>query len=149
MLNTDLKGVWEGCKNNKMFHLIILLGLCIFLYSLLTKYMTQRNDFNNIVYLQGMINNINGGMNMNLGINGATCNKNIPRLDEAIMKDTINLPNRNPALLTSSMVIPESPQTSDEEKRRTRMDILNMFYSSFDDDLTTVKARPQNLYIIP
>ena len=32
---------------------------------------------------------------------------------------------------------------------QNEMDILNMFYSSFDDDLTTIKARPQNLYIIP
>jgi hypothetical protein len=149
MLNTDLKGFWEGCKNNKIVHLFVLLCVCIFLYSLLSKYMQQRSDFTNIMYVQGMVNNMNGGMNTNLGINGAPCNKNIPRLDEAMIRDTINLPNRNPALLTSSMVIPESPQTSDEEKRRTRMDILNMFYSSFDDDLTSIKARPQNLYIIP
>ena len=29
------------------------------------------------------------------------------------------------------------------------MSILNMFYNTFDDDLTSIKARPQNLYIIP
>ena len=38
---------------------------------------------------------------------------------------------------------------SDEDIRKTRMDVLNMFYDSFDDDLTSIKARPQNLYIIP
>ena len=70
-------------------------------------------------------------------------------MDEAMIRNTINLPNRNPALMTSSMVYPESPKQSNEEKKKTRMEILNMFYSSFDDDLTSIKARPQNLHIIP
>jgi hypothetical protein len=29
------------------------------------------------------------------------------------------------------------------------MDVLNMFYNSFDDDLISIKSRPQDLYIIP
>ena len=143
MLNTDLKGFWESCKNNKILHLFLLLAVCIFLFSLLSKYMKERTDFNNIIILQGMINN-NGNGNGN-GI----CNKDIPKLDEAIFRDTINLPNRNPALLTSSMVYPAISQPSNEEKKRTRMDILNMFYNTFDDDLTSIKSRPQNLYVIP
>ena len=142
MLNTDLRGFMENCKNNKMFHLVILLGVCICLYILLSKYTSSRSNFNNVIILPGMVNN-------NMNNQYSTCNKDIPRMDEALIRNTINLPNRNPALMTSSMVYPESPQPSNEDRKKTRMDILNMFYSSFDDDLTTIRARPQNLYIIP
>ena len=146
MLNTDLRGFMENCKNNKMLHLVILLGVCICLYILLSNYMKTRSNFNNVIILPGMVNN---NMNMNMNSQYSTCNKDIPRIDEALIRNTINLPNRNPALMTSSMVYPESPQPSNEERKRTRMDILNMFYSSFDDDLISIKARPQNLYVIP
>jgi hypothetical protein len=142
MLNTDLRGFMENCKNNKMLHLVILLGVCICLYILLSNYMKTRSNFNNVIILPGMINN-------NMNNQYSTCNKDIPRIDESLIRNTINLPNRNPALMTSSMVYPESPQPSNEDRKRTRMDILNMFYSSFDDDLISIKARPQNLYIIP
>ena len=142
MLHTDLKGLWENCKNNQMLHLVILLGVCICLYFILSKYINQRSDFNDIIKLQGILKDMNT-------LNHSSCNKDIPRMDEVLIRNTINLPNRNPALLTSSMVYPESPQPSDEERKRTRMDILNMFYNSFDDDLISIKARPQNLYVIP
>ena len=142
MLNTDLKGLWDSCKNNQMCHLFLLLGVCIFLYSMLSKYMKKRNDFNNINILTGMLhNNMNGG--------NFVCNKDIPRIDEAMIRNTINLPNRNPAMLTSSMVYPEQSKPSDEEIRKTRMDVLNMFYDTFDDDVISITSRPQNLYIIP
>jgi len=144
MLNTDLRGFMENCKNNKMLHLVILLGVCICLYILLSKYTSSRSNFNNVIILPGMVHN-----NMNMNNQYSTCNKDIPRIDEALIRNTINLPNRNPALMTSSMVYPESSQPSNEERKRTRMDILNMFYSSFDDDLISIKARPQNLYVIP
>jgi hypothetical protein len=144
MLNTDLRGFMENCKNNKMLHLVILLGVCICLYILLSKYTSSRNDFNNVIILPGMVNN-----NMNMNNHYSTCNKDIPRIDEALIRNTINLPNRNPALMTSSMVYPEPAKPSNEDRKRTRMDILNMFYNSFDDDLISIKARPQNLYVIP
>ena len=144
MLNTDLRGFMENCKNNKMLHLVILLGVCICLYILLSKYTSSRSDFNNVIILPGMVSN-----NMNMNNQYSTCNKDIPRIDEALIRNTINLPNRNPALMTSSMVYPEPPQSSNEDRKRTRMDILNMFYNSFDDDLISIKARPQNLYVIP
>ena len=84
-------------------------------------------------------------------INANKCDNNnsIPRIDEAIISNTINLPNRNPKLLTSSMVYPEPSKPTDEDIRKTRMDVLNMFYDSFDDDVISITARPQNLYIIP
>ena len=146
MLNTDLKGLWEICINNKMCHLILLVGICICLYILLSKYTNQRNDFNNIIILQNMINENKNKLNQ---LNDTTCNKDIPRIDEALIRNTINLPNRNPALLTSSMVYPEPSKPSDEDIRKTRMDVLNMFYDTFDDDVISITSRPQNLYIIP
>ena len=47
----------------------------------------------------------------------------------------INLPNRNPQLLTSKMVYPAIKHTlntpsHDETRRSTRMDVLNMFYNN-------------------
>ena len=138
MLNTDLNGLWQDCKNNKILHLLILFGICIFLYSMLNNYMKQKNDFNNIIMLKQMIN-----------ANKCDNNNSIPRIDEAIISNTINLPNRNPKILTSSMVYPEPSKQSDEDIRKTRMDVLNMFYDTFDDDVISITSRPQNLYIIP
>ena len=107
--------------------------------------MPTRNNFNNVMILPGMNHkNIH-----NNNLDQSSCKKDIPRLDEAMIRNTINLPNRNPALLTSSMVYPEPSKPSNEDIKRTRMDILNMFYNSFDDDLISIKARPQNLYVIP
>jgi len=138
MLNTDLNGLWQECKNNQILHLVILFSICIFLYSMLNNYMKQKSDFNNIIMLKQMINS-----------NKCDNNNTIPRIDEAIIKDTINLPNRNPKLLTSSMVYPEPTKPTDEDVRKTRMDVLNMFYDTFDDDVTSITSRPQNLYIVP
>ena len=98
----------------------------------------NKNNFGNTGYYS---NTIYGNINANVN--------EIPKMDELIIKNMINLPNRNPAMLTSSMIVPEPSQPTDEARRRTRMDILNMFYNSFDDDNTTISSRPQNLYIIP
>ena len=157
MLNTDLKGLWESCKNNQMCHLFLLLGVCIFLYSMLSNYMNKHNDLKKIMILKSMIGmkpmNTNAmntnAMNTNAMNFNAQCNKDIPRIDEELIRNTINLPNRNPALMTSSMVYPATCKSSDEEVRKTRMDVLNMFYDSFDDDVISISSRPQNLYIIP
>ena len=135
MFDTDLQGFCKNLKNNQMFHLLILLCICIVLYMMLSKYMNKMNNMSNFT-------NVSGD-------NGNYCKGDIPKMDEAIIRNMINNPNRNPAMLTSSMVVPEPSKPNDETRRKTKMDILNMFYSSFDDDLTTIKARPQNLYIIP
>ena len=141
MLVTDLKGLWDGLKHNTMFHLVVLLCVCTFLYSMLSGYMSsRRNNFENVKILYGY-NDIGNGLN----------NKNcrgIPRMDESIIRNMIDLPNRNPAMLTTSMVVPEITQNV-EDQRRTRMDILNMFYNTFDEDSVTIKNRPQGLYVIP
>jgi hypothetical protein len=149
MLNTDLKGLWDSCKNNQMCHLFLLLGVCIFLYSMLSNYMNKHNDLKKIMILKGMIGMNTMNTNTNPMNTNGQCNKDIPRIDEELIRNTINLPNRNPALMTSSMVYPETYKPSDEEVRKTRMDVLNMFYDSFDDDVISISSRPQNLYIIP
>ena len=141
MLVTDLNGLFSSLKKNQIFHLFILLGVCILLYKMLMIYAQPRSDFTNI----SLLYDLNGNSNMQ----NSYCKDNIVNLDEAIIRNMINLPNRNPAMLTTSMVVPEPSKPSDEEIRKTRMSVLNMFYNSFDDDLTTIKARPQNLYIIP
>ena len=146
MLVTDLNGLWSSLKKNQMFHLFILLGICTLLYIMFSKYINEKNDFTNLNILYGNNSNVNG--QLNAGMDGY-CKGDIPKLDEAIIRNAIELKNRDPKMLTTSMVVPEPSPPSDEEKRRTRMDILNMFYNSFDDDLTSIKARPQNLYIIP
>ena len=149
MLNTDIKGLWEELRNNQIVHLILLFSICFFLYSLLSKYMKEKSQFNDILILKGImnmnnVNNMNSVNNMN-----NSCNKDITRIDKDIISNTINLPNRNPDLLTSSMVYPNPSIPSEEDVRKTRMDVLNMFYDTFDDDVTSITSRPQNLYITP
>jgi hypothetical protein len=143
MLVTDLNGLWSNLKHNKIFHMFILLGVCILLYKIMMSYTQSRNDFTNTSI--NMLFDLGGNSNMP----NSCCNGKNANLDEAIIRHMINLPNRNPEMLTTSMVVPEPSQPSDEERRKTRMSVLNMFYNSFDDDLTTIKARPQNLYVIP
>ena len=143
MLVTDLNGLWSNLKHNKIFHMFILLGVCILLYKIMMSYTQSRNDFTNTSI--NMLFDLGGNSNMSQGC----CKDKNVNLDEAIIRHMINLPNRNPEMLTTSMVVPKPSQPSDEERRKTRMSILNMFYNSFDDDLTTIKARPQNLYVIP
>jgi len=142
MLVTDLNGLCNNLKNNQIFLLFILLGVCIMLYMMLLNYMKDRNDFTNL-----NVNMLYGTNSENIPNN--YCKGDIPKLDEAIIRNMIDLPNRNPAMLTTSMIVPEPSKPTDEVRRKARMDVLNMFYSSFDDDLISIKARPQNLYIIP
>lgn len=143
MFVTDLNGLWTSLKKNQIFHLIMLLGICILLYIMLSKYIKPQNNFtdtdiNMLYYLQNQNNAEN-----------SYCRDDIPKMDEAIIRNMINLPVTDKSVLTTSMIVPEPPKPNDETIRKTRMDILNMFYNSFDDDLTTIKARPTSLYIIP
>ena len=141
MLNTDLNGFISNLKRNDIFNLFILLGICSLLYMMLSMYTNKQSNFTNFSNTYSLYDTN--------GINDVKCNNGIPKIDEGIIRNAIEFNNRNPAMLTSSMVVPEPPKPSDEVRRKTKMDIMNMFYSSFDDDLTTIKSRPQNLYIIP
>ncbi len=136
MAQSDLSGLVEEVKNNKVFHLILLILVLVLIYWIVSKYIQSKNNFNDI------------RTHILLGSLQGQCKGDIPRIDEAIIRNMIDLPNRNPKMLTSSMVIPEV-RKSDEELRKTRMEVLNMFYNSFDDDTTTYNNRPKGLYVIP
>ena len=148
MLETDLQGLWEHCRNSKECQLVLILLICFMLYYMLTKYMSKAQAHTTNI-TNAHLNSLIALYNSRLA-NGHSndCNKSIPKMDEEIIKNMINLPNRNPEMLTSSMVVPNN-LPSDEARRRTRMDILNMFYTSFDDDTTSVAFRPKGLYMIP
>jgi len=149
MLQTDLNGFINEIKTNKICHLLLLILGCIIIYCLVSTYLESRNNFKNVTNNINNINNTNGiQKNILWGSMQGGCKGDIPKIDEAIIRNMIELPNRNPKLLTSSMVLPEE-RKSDEERRRTRMDVLNMFYSSFDDDLTSINNRPKGLYLTP
>ena len=135
MFNTDLSGVWENVKMNKTVHLLIIVSILVVLYVVVSRYMDrQQSAFADIVMLKG---NMMGN-----------CKGDIPKIDEAIIRSMIELPNRNPAMLTTSMVVP-APTTSDEVRRQTRMDIMNMFYNSFDDDAVNIANRPKGMFMLP
>ncbi len=136
MLRTDLDGLMTYIKASPVAKLGALMIFLIVIYCIASWYLSRsevKNNFANVIVLKG---------------NNTGCSGDIPKIDEAIIRAHINLPNRNPALLTSSMVIPE-PTVKEENKKQTRMEILNMFYNSFDDDRVSVSSRPQGLYLIP
>ena len=138
MLRTDLDGFMIQIKESPVAKLAALIIVLIVIYCVASHYLSRgdtKNNFTNIMVLKG--SNSNG-----------ECNGGIPKIDEAIIRAHINLPNRDPKFLTSSMVVPE-PIVKEEVKKQTRMDILNMFYNSFDDDRVSISSRPQGLYLIP
>ena len=133
--------------------------IIIILYYLLSRYLasTKKNTLNNTLLKNIMMynssiptngnSNSNGNMmSVNMGAN--RCDNDSQKLDEILFRNMINLPTQDPEMLTSSMVIPKI-MPNDEDRRRTRMDVLNMFYTSFDDDSISIKNRPQDLFIIP
>lgn len=136
MLRTDLEGFTKDLKENPLIKLLGLVLVLFIIYCFVKRYLTldARNNFANVMILQGARTGV--------------CNGDIPKIDEAIIRNHINLPNRDPKMLTTSMVIPE-PTIKEESKKQTRMEILNMFYNSFDDDIISTSKRPQGLYIIP
>jgi hypothetical protein len=137
-LATDLLTFLKTLKDNKIVHLLLVILVCIVIYYLASKYISlsrKKNNFSNI-----LIGTIYGSDNR--------CSDDIPKMNEALIRNMINLPNRNSKYLTSSMVIPEQ-KVNEELRRKTRMDILNMFYNSFDDDVVSYNSRPKGLYVIP
>jgi hypothetical protein len=136
MLRTDLDGLMTQVKESPVSKLAALMLVLIVIYCVASWYLSRgdsKNNFTNVMILKGSNGECNGG---------------IPKIDEAIIRAHINLPNRDPRFLTTSMVIPE-PTIKDETKKQTRMEILNMFYNSFDDDRVSLSSRPQGLYLIP
>ena len=138
MLQTDLPTFLKTLKDNKTVHLVLLIVVCIIIYYLASKYISTARNKNNFSDI--LVGTVYGS--------GNRCSDGIPKMDEALIRNMIDLPNRDPKFLTSSMVIPE-PTVKEETRRKTRMEILNMFYNSFDDDLVNYNSRPKGLYVIP
>ena len=151
ILQTDsLRASLAILYKNQAFQLVMLIVVCIVIYWVISKYVIsarKQNNFSDI--LVGTVY----GM-------GGKCNGDIPKMDEVLIRNMIDLPNRDPKFLTSSMVIPDerarldalgAPETTvkEEARRKTRMEILNMFYNSFDDDVVSYNNRPKGLYVIP
>jgi len=131
-LNTDLDGLIMQIKESPISKLALLVIILLIIYCLINAYLnnqSNRNNFANIMVLKGV-------------------NKDIPKIDEAIIRAHIELPNRDPKMLTTSMVVP-APTVLEEAKKQTRMEILNMFYNTFDNDIVNITHRPQGLYMIP
>lgn len=136
MLRTDLDGLMHEIKESPVAKLAGLIVLLIIIYCVVSSYLARdaRNNFANVMILHGGA--------------GGRCSGDIPKIDEAIIRAHINLPNHDPKMLTTSMVVPE-PTIKEEAKKQTRMEIMNMFYNSFDDDQVSLSSRPQGLYLIP
>ena len=136
ILQTDLHGFIHEITTNRSVHLGLIVLSGVIVYLVVMMYVSSsRSNFNDI-----LVGTVYG--------TGSRCSENIPKMDEILFKNMIDLPNRDPRMLTTSMVIPEI-RVKDEERRKTRMDILNMFYNSFDDDFTSYNSRPKGLYLIP
>lgn len=144
ILQTELQAFLANLCKNQAFQLVMLIVACIVIYWVISKYVIsarKQNNFSDI--LVGTVY----GM-------GDKCNGDIPKMDEVLIRNMIDLPNRDPKFLTSSMVIPDAlgapdPTVKEEARRKTRMEILNMFYNSFDDDVVSYNNRPKGLYVIP
>jgi len=137
LFNTDLNGFLSQVKNNNIFYLgFLTLAVIIIIYYCYEK----TNKFTNVKFTNVKLMHLNG--------KNGVCKGEIPKIDEIIIRNMIELPNRDPRMLTTSMVIPEIT-SSNEMQKQTRMEILNMFYNTFDDDTTSIKSRPQGMYLIP
>jgi len=137
LFNTDLNGFLSQVKNNNIFYLgFLTLAVIIIIYYCYEK----TNKFTNVKFTNVKSMHLNG--------KNGVCKGEIPKIDEIIIRNMIELPNRDPRMLTTSMVIPEIT-SSNEMQKQTRMEILNMFYNTFDDDTTSIKSRPQGMYLIP
>lgn len=111
--------------SNTIYIVLIILFLIIFYYNKYYIYNTsQKNTQTNHISNIDKFNNISQN------------NNDIYKKDEILIRNMINLPNRNPQLLTSKMVYPEAKNNTlnrpshDETRRSTRMDVLNMFYNN-------------------
>ena len=99
---TDINGMVNEVKNNKVWQLLLLIIMCIIAYWIVSKYIPSKNNFNNIQY------------NVLLGKTNGQCKGDIPKIDEAIIRNMIDLPNRNPKFLTSKLRVKLIENTLDK-----------------------------------
>jgi hypothetical protein len=122
--------MFENIKSHPMFPVLVLILICIIAYCITIHYNKKEKMINSAMLIQ-LIQNTKYEMP-----------------DERKIREMIELPNRNPMYLTSNMVVP-SNLSSEEQRKESRMEVLNMFYNNGIDDRVSIHARPQNLYVIP
>jgi hypothetical protein len=122
--------MFEHIKSHPMFPVIILILICIIAYCITIHYDKKEKMINSTMLIH-LVQNTKHEMP-----------------DERMIREMIELPPRDPMYLTSNMVVP-SNLPSEEHRKESRMEVLNMFYNNGIDDRVSIHARPQNLYVIP
>ena len=92
--------------------------------------------------------------------------------DYKMIKDMIQLPNKNPNMQTDSLVVPTysqenyipspnnqvlniqqmeklSKEQPEEHRKQTKMEVLNLCYQDVINDSINVQQAPKNMYITP
>ena len=92
--------------------------------------------------------------------------------DYKMIKDMIQLPNKNPNMQTDSLVVPTYSQENyipspnnqvlniqqmeklsreqpEEHRKQTKMEVLNLCYQDVINDSINVQQAPKNMYITP
>jgi hypothetical protein len=122
--------MFEHIKSHPILPVLILFLVCIIAYCI-TIYYEKREKLITSKMLIHLVHNTKHEMP-----------------DERMIREMIELPPRDPMYLTSNMVVP-SNLPSEEHRKESRMEILNMFYNNGIDDRVSFHARPQNFYVIP
>ena len=107
--------------------------------------------------------------------NSQKCNyytENTQTNDYKMIKDMIQLPNKNPNMQTDSLVVPTYSQENyipspnnqvlniqqmeklsreqpEEHRKQTKMEVLNLCYQDVINDSINVQQAPKNMYITP
>lgn len=107
--------------------------------------------------------------------NSQKCNyhtENTQTNDYKMIKDMIQLPNKNPNMQTDSLVVPTysqenyipspnnqvlnmqqmeklSKEQPEEHRKQTKMEVLNLCYQDVINDSINVQQAPKNMYITP
>ena len=98
--------------------------------------------------------------------------ENTESVDYKLIKDMIQLPNKNPNMQTDSLVVPTYSQQNyipspnnqvlniqqmeklsreqpEEHRKQTKMEVLNLCYQDVINDSINIQQAPRNLYITP
>lgn len=128
--------IFNDLMGNKIIQIILLFVVIIIGIIIINKYFNSSNK------------NSSSFVNIVSGLVYSKGPDDIPKIDKILIENEINLPNRDPRFLTTSMIIP-NPENSEENKKKIRMEILNMFYSSQNEDIINIDKRPKGLFIVP
>lgn len=133
----NIQKIQQLCSSQ---YIILIVILIVIITCFIAYYITKYAKSNSMSNMSNMSNILIMMQNK--------CLNNNEMLDKQIIQNMIHLPNDNPALLTNSMVLPEHVP-SNEKRKETKMEVLNMFYNNSIDDEISIHARPQKLFIIP